>query len=139
LRGKYASEGPDKSIEPLHVFGEGLSYTSFAYSELKAPLMIKAGEGVRLSVKVTNTGKRQGEEVVMLFRSYPVNPVTTPERLLTDFKRISLPAGESCVVELAVQPEQLTLLNNKLQPQAPIGKFIFTLGNNLMSKEITVK
>ncbi|HQK28505.1 MAG TPA: glycoside hydrolase family 3 C-terminal domain-containing protein, partial [Smithellaceae bacterium] len=81
--------------EPLFPFGYGLSYTSFSYSKLSAPKILKAGEELTVSVEVKNTGRRDGEEVVEVYLSRPdsSSPVN-PLRWLAAYKRLFLRAGE---------------------------------------------
>ncbi|MGZ8844490.1 MAG: glycoside hydrolase family 3 N-terminal domain-containing protein [Pyrinomonadaceae bacterium] len=79
------------SKEPLFPFGYGLSYTSFEYSNLKiSPAQIGPAGEARVSVTVTNTGKRAGDEIVQLYIHDLVSSVTRPVMELKDFKRISL-------------------------------------------------
>ena len=80
---------------PLYPFGHGLSYTSFAYSGLRtSAASIGANKTVTVSVDVSNTGKRAGDEVVQLYTRHIGSSVTRPKRELRGFKRISLKPGE---------------------------------------------
>ncbi|TDD88965.1 glycosyl hydrolase [Saccharopolyspora karakumensis] len=97
------------SLDPtaLFPFGHGLSYTTFAYSDLA----ISAGEvatdgSVDISCSVTNTGDRDGDEVVQLYLRDPVAQVTRPVRQLTGFKRVSVPAGESRTVSFHLHADR---------------------------------
>jgi beta-glucosidase len=96
--------------EPLWPFGYGLSYTSFAYSGLglpKAPL--QAGDPLNVTVKVTNTGKVQGDEVVQLYLEFPHVP-GAPLRALRGFQRVHLAPGASQQVEFHLQPRDLSMV-----------------------------
>ena len=89
--------------KPLYPFGYGLSYTTFSYSDLMLPTKaLKAGDPLTAEVTVTNTGKREGDEVVQLYLSFP-NVAGSPIRALRGFKRIHLKPGES--QKVALRPE----------------------------------
>ncbi len=98
--------------EPLYPFGYGLSYTSFRYSDLKAPRQIQTGKDLKISCNVTNTGERDGDEVVQLYVSHPRTYSVTPIRSLKGFKRIHLKKGESRKVEFSLTPRDLGLVND---------------------------
>jgi beta-glucosidase len=93
---------------PLYPFGHGLSYTSFAYSGLRtsAP-SIRANGKVTVSVDVTNTGKRAGDEVVQLYARHVGSAVSRPNRELRGFKRISLKPGEHRTVRFDLPASSL--------------------------------
>ena len=88
---------------PVRPFGFGLSYTTFAYDELTAESAEVATDGrVRVAVRVTNTGDRDGDEVVQLYAHDVVASVTRPVAQLVGFRRVAVPAGESVVVRFDV-------------------------------------
>jgi beta-glucosidase len=93
---------------PLYPFGHGLSYTSFAYSELviSTPSMAADGE-VRISCTVTNTGTRAGHEVVQLYTHQQRSRVKQPLRQLRGFEHLTLAPGESRRVELTLTAADL--------------------------------
>jgi beta-glucosidase len=99
--------------EPLYPFGYGLSYTSFAYSELKFPVETKGGESVKVSVTVKNSGSLDGEEVVQLYLTDEKASTPRPVRQLEGFSRIFLKAGESKTVEFVLDPRQFSIINGK--------------------------
>ena len=99
--------------DPLYPFGFGLSYTTFGYSDLQLPKEAKAGQDIKVSVKVTNMGDRDGEEVVQLYVTDEKASTPRPIRQLEGFKRISLKKGESQVVEFTLNPRALSMINNK--------------------------
>jgi beta-glucosidase len=92
--------------KPLYPFGYGLSYTTFAYSDLKIKSPNPDGT-VEISVKVKNTGTRAGDEVVQLYVSFPDSKVERPIKQLKGFKRINIPVGETKQVDLILQTEDL--------------------------------
>ncbi|GAB3831126.1 glycoside hydrolase family 3 C-terminal domain-containing protein [Pontibacter rugosus] len=96
--------------QPLYSFGHGLSYTTFKYDQLSIPAKAKTNSPVTVSVRVTNTGKMDGEEVVQLYTSREVNGYKTPIRALKGFQRISLKKGESRVVTFQLRPQDLTVI-----------------------------
>lgn len=100
----------------LYGFGFGLSYTSFAYDQLKMPASAIAGKTVQVSARVTNTCKRDGEEVVQVYVSHP-GVTGAPLRALKGFQRIFLKAGESRVVQFDLRSEDLSIVgyDGKLQ------------------------
>ena len=94
--------------KPLYPFGFGLSYTSFAYKGLKlsAP-KVKAEGGVNVTVKVKNTGKRAGDEVVELYVQHLGSAVERPRLELKGFKRVRIEAGAEQNVTLELKPRDL--------------------------------
>ena len=97
--------------KPLYAFGHGLSYTTFAYDQLKMPATLKQGQKGTVSVRVTNNGKRDGEEVVQLYVSHNLDHTKTAIRSLRGFKRIHLKAGESKTVWFALTPHDLSVVD----------------------------
>ena len=83
-----------RHIAPLFPFGYGLSYTTFAYSGLKVPPILKRGQSVPVRVTVQNTGKRAGDEIVQLYVRDLAPKVDRPVRELKGFQRVSLAPGE---------------------------------------------
>ncbi len=93
-----------KNQTPLFPFGFGLSYTSFQYSGAKVEH--KAGDDATVSVKVTNSGKRAGSEVVQLYLGFPAEAAEPPKQL-KGFGRVELKPGESKVVTMTVNKDSL--------------------------------
>ncbi len=118
---KYQSNYLDVRNDPLYPFGFGLTYTTFAYStpRLSASHM-HAGQSVRLSIEVANTGTRRATEVVQLYVHDRVASVSRPVQELKAFRRICLDAGEHTVVDMDITTDMLTYLdadgNTVLEP-----------------------
>lgn len=106
----------------LYGFGYGLSYTSFRYDQLKTTA--SANKKILVSARVTNTGKRDGEEVVQLYISGGAKLV----RSLKGFQRISLKAGESKLVQFMVTPEYLGEMDDNGKPVRFTGKVQIAVG-----------
>lgn len=95
------------TTEPLFPFGHGLSYTTFAYGKAKASSKsIKTGDEVTITIPVTNTGERDGEEVVQLYLSRPGDK-EGPTHALRGFQRVPLAKGETKAVSLTLSPDDL--------------------------------
>ena len=119
------------SKEPLFPFGHGLSYTTFDYSNLKvSPAQIRPQDQTKVSVTVSNTGKRAGDEIVQLYIRDLVSSVTRPVMELKDFKRISLAAGETKIVEFTITPDKLSFLNLKMETVVEPGWFDVMVGTS---------
>jgi len=127
------------SKEPLFPFGYGLSYTTFEYSNLKiSPAPIGPAGQAKVSVTVTNTGKRAGDEVVQLYIRDLVSSVTRPVMELKDFKRISLAAGESKSIEFTITPDKLSFLDLNMRNVVEPGWFDIMVGTSSVKYQ-TVK
>ncbi|MGD8897790.1 MAG: glycoside hydrolase family 3 C-terminal domain-containing protein [Acidobacteriota bacterium] len=93
--------------EPLFPFGHGLSYSTFAYSDLEAPAELNAGEPLSVEAQVTNTGTREGDEVVQVYLTFPKLP-GAPLRALRGFTRVHLKPGESETVRFTLSDRGLS-------------------------------
>jgi beta-glucosidase len=94
--------------KPLYAFGFGLSYTSFQYSALHvSPEHIETGQEAHVSFTLTNSGARDGDEVVQLYVTHRKSKVDRPDEELKGFQRIHLKARESRRVTLALPAEEL--------------------------------
>ena len=113
---------------PLYPFGFGLSYTNFTYSNLSLPKEVKMGENITVSVKVTNSGERDGDEVVQLYLTDEKASTPRPIRQLEGFKRISLKKGESQTVTFTLEPRQLSMIDDKDKQVEEPGFFTIAVG-----------
>lgn len=117
----------DKS--PLFPFGYGLSYTNFSYGKPSvAPAQIAPDGQAKVTVAVTNTGKRAGDEIVQLYIRDLVSSVTRPIKELKDFKRISLQPGETETVEFVVTPDKLWFYDLNMKRVVEPGTFEIMVG-----------
>jgi beta-glucosidase len=98
--------------EPLFPFGYGLSYTTFAYSNLRIPSTVSGGD-VKISVEVENTGTVAGEEVVQLYVHRAGSSWPDPIRSLVGFERVSLQPKRKRLVEFTVSAAQISRVNGK--------------------------
>jgi beta-glucosidase len=95
--------------EPQYHFGHGLSYTTFSYANLRTnPATLESHGAVDVSVDVTNTGTRAGDDVVQLYVSYPESQVSRPHKQLRGFQRVSLQPGETKSVTLRIAADDLS-------------------------------
>jgi beta-glucosidase len=114
---------------PLWAFGHGLSYTTFRYHPIKVhPARIAPDGQATVSVNVTNTGKRAGDEVVQLYLHDAVASVTRPVKELRGFSRVHLAPGESKRVEFKLGPADLGLWNRDMKHVVEPGKFDIMVG-----------
>lgn len=119
----------DKS--PLYPFGFGLSYTDYSYDGINlSSTKIKAGEPLKVSVNVTNTGNTDGEEIVQLYIRDVVSSVSRPVKELKDFARVALKAGESKKISFTVTPDKLAFLNADMKNIIEAGMFEIMVGGS---------
>jgi beta-glucosidase len=128
-----------KDIAPLFPFGYGLSYTTFGYSNLKLSQPVLQPDGtVTVTVDVTNTGKRAGEEVVQLYMHDPQPKIDRPVRELKGFAKIALKPGETKSVSLKLTPRDLSYFDVLgKQWKANAGNYEIEVGSS--SRVIRVK
>ena len=127
----------DKS--PLFPFGFGLSYTTFSYGQPSiAPAQIAPNGQAKVTVAVTNTGKRAGDEIVQLYIRDLMSSVTRPIIELKDFKRISLQPGETKTVEFTITPDKLWFYDLNMKRVVEPGTFDIMVGPSSVTHQ-TVK
>jgi beta-glucosidase len=121
----------DMPATPLYPFGYGLSYTQYAYSNLRIDPPLIHPEGLaRVSVEVKNTGGRAGTETVQLYVHEPVGPVATPIKRLRGFERVELQPGETKNVTLTLTAEDLQLLDRDMHWRVIPGDFEIMVGKS---------
>jgi beta-glucosidase len=128
---KYRSKYLDVSNEPLYPFGWGLSYTTFEYKNLKlsAP-KITAGQKLKVSITLSNTGSYAGEETVQLYVRDLVASVTRPVKQLRAFKKVFLKAGESQELSMEISVNDLKFYNKNMRWVAEPGVFDVMVGGD---------
>lgn len=113
----------------LYPFGYGLSYTTFEYSDLDiTPRVITPNESATVHLKVTNTGKRAGDEVVQLYIRDVLSSITTYEKNLAGFQRIHLEPGEAQELSFTIDRKHLELLDADMKWVVEPGDFVLMAG-----------
>jgi beta-glucosidase len=125
----FEIEGEHAAIKPQFEFGFGLSYTTFAYSNLRlGKQTISQSEELPVSVTVKNTGRRAGDEVVQLYLSDLVASIAPAGRRLKRFARISLAPGEERTVNFILRQEDLSFIGINNRPVIEPGDFEVMIG-----------
>ena len=134
----YTSSYIDLSNSPKFPFGFGLSYTTFQYSDLKlSNNKMKNNESIEVTVKITNTGKYAGEEVVQLYLRDKFGSVVRPIKELKGFEKIKLNVGETKTVKFVIDNQKLSFYNDKLEFKSEPGDFDLMIGSS--SEDIRLK
>jgi beta-glucosidase len=129
----YLSEEPG----PLWPFGFGLSYTTFRYDHLAVkPEHIAPDGRSTMTVTVTNTGKRAGDEVVQLYIHDVVSSVTRPVQELKGFRRIHLNPGEAKHIEIVIGPEHLSFFDGSMKRVVEPGRFEVMVGGSSAAADL---
>jgi beta-glucosidase len=127
---------------PLFPFGYGLSYTTFRYSDLQiSPKQIKPDGEATVTVNVTNSGQRAGDEVVQLYIRDETSSVTRPVKELKDFVRITLAPKETKRVSFRITPDKLWFYNQEMKRVVESGTFQIMVGAdsvNLTAQKLEV-
>lgn len=125
--------------EPLFPFGYGLSYTTFKYGKMKLDSSVKVGETAKITVPITNTGSRDGEEVVQVYLKKS-GETDGPIKTLRAFKRVRIPAGKTVKVELALTPKQLEWWDNTTNTMRTMqNTFDVLVGGSSQEKDLQKK
>lgn len=128
---KFRSNYLDVSNDPLYPFGYGLSYSTFKYSPVKlSSNALKSNQTLNAQVRVTNTGKYDGAEVVQLYIRDLVGSVTRPVKELKGFQKIFLKAGETKTVTFNITVNDLKFYNSALKYVWEPGDFEIMIGTN---------
>lgn len=140
---KYASNYIDETNGPLFPFGYGLSYTKFGYSDvsLSDAQMAKDGK-ITASVMVSNTGDRDGDEIVQMYIHDRYSTILRPVKELKGFKRVHIAKGGSVKVDFDIDAKTLQYLNAEGKPFLEPGAFEIMIGPNsrdVKTAELTVK
>lgn len=120
----------DADYNPQYEFGYGLSYTTFKYSNLRlSAVKITENDKLQISVDVTNTGTREGKEVVDVYLSDLYASITPDKKRLKAFEKISLKPGEVKTVDFTITKEELAFINANNQKVVEPGEFEIQIGN----------
>lgn len=116
--------------QPRYPFGFGLSYTSFQISDLKTS-QISPKDTLCFSLKVKNTGTREGAEVVQLYIAFPQSSIDRPEKLLRGFKKVYLQPGEGRTIDFSIPASELAYYNTETKNWVvEKGKYEVLVGNS---------
>ena len=138
--GHYVFEKP----EPLWMFGEGLSYTEFKYTECQLNAsQFHAGDTLKATVQIQNTGARDGADVIQLYVHCEASSVATPQQELKAFKKQFIAAGGNESVDLEMPISELTVYNDAMKPVVEPGQVEIEIGssprNIIFRKTITIE
>jgi beta-glucosidase len=127
--------------KPLFPFGYGLSYTTFKFENVRMePQIILPGGMAKVSVDVTNTGTREGDEVAQMYIHQRIASVTRPVMELRGFKRVALKPGEKTTVEFSLTPEALSMLNEDMHRVVEPGTFDIMVGpSSVETKSVSLQ
>ncbi|MBY8948067.1 glycoside hydrolase family 3 C-terminal domain-containing protein [Pseudomonas sp. SH10-3B] len=126
---RYASGYIDEHWAPLYPFGFGLSYTSFSYSAPRLSAQrLASTQALAVTVTVTNTGARSGDEIVQLYLRDDVASVTRPVRQLRGFRKVYLAPGEARELTFTLDQEDFALLDSDFSPVVEAGTFTVFVG-----------
>ncbi|MFC5281934.1 beta-glucosidase BglX [Pedobacter alpinus] len=127
----YRSTYLDISNAPQYAFGHGLSYTNFKYSNLKLSTnKIYLNDTIKVTLDVTNTGSRDGEEVVQLYLKDQVAQPIRPVMELKDFTKMMVKAGETKTITFVIERDKLSFYNEKLDWITQPGAFKLMIGSS---------
>jgi beta-glucosidase len=126
------------AFNPQFSFGEGLSYTTFAYKDLRLDKPIISGsEELTVSITVTNTGQRAGKEAVLVYVSDLVATLSPPNRRLRRFAKVNLEPNQSRTLTFKLRREDLSFIRSDNKPIAEPGEFEVKIGG--LSQRFTLK
>jgi beta-glucosidase len=125
-------------VSPLYPFGYGLSYTTFAIGNVRLEKKtIRASSSTRVLADVTNTGKREGAEVVQMYIRDVVSSVTRPVKELKGFQKVTLAAGEKKMVSFDITPDLLAFYDVNMKYVVGPGEFHIMIGNSSRDQDLT--
>ncbi len=128
---KFTSKYIDSPNDPLYPFGYGLSYTSFEYGDISLSKSdLKGNESLTVTIRVKNTGKYEGQEVVQLYVSDPVASISRAVKELKGFQKVAIAPGETKNVKFTVSTDALKFYNSNLEYNWEPGEFEIQIGGN---------
>ena len=126
----YMHDGTPSRYNPLFEFGHGLSYTGWAYSNLRlSNSSMSEGDIISVSVDVTNTGRRQGMHSVLMFTRDRFASITPSVRRLRGFEKITLAPGQTQTVSFDLAAEDLAFIGRDNKPVTEPGVFKIMIGD----------
>jgi beta-glucosidase len=128
IKGMVLSRYVQGPKQPLFYFGEGMSYTSFEYSDLAMDKEIQADGTLKLSCKITNTGTMDGEEVVQVYVTDEISSMLRPNKELTGFKRLAIEAGQTKTVHFTMKANQFAFLDADMKWIVEAGEMTVRVG-----------
>lgn len=135
---KKSAETDPVKFNPQFELGSGLSYTNYAYSDLKLSSDQMSVDGsIDVTVKIKNTGKRDGKEAVLLFVQDQVRSITPPVKQLKGFEKIALKSGESKTVSFTLKASDLSFIGQDLKRVTEAGAFAVSVGS--LTQEFVIK
>lgn len=138
-KSKFTSRYLDAPFDALFPFGYGLSYTTFAYADLKVE---EERDSLRVSVRLKNSGERKGTEVIQLYMQDVTASLVRPVKELKGFRRVELGAGEECTVSLELKKKDMGFYNNQGEYVQEDGLFRIYVGGSsrdCLCEEVRVK
>ena len=133
----YKRKYIDSPTANLFEFGDGLSYTEFTYSDIQlSKAEIASDDVVVVSVTVSNTGNRAGDEVVQLYIRDQFSRVTRPVKELKGFQRVTLKPDESQRVQFKITPDMLAYYNLDMEWQLEPGNFTIMVGGSSRDRQL---
>ena len=125
-------------VSPLYAFGYGLSYTTFAIEKVRLEKKtIRSNGSTRVMADVTNSGKREGAEVVQMYIRDVVSSVTRPVKELKGFQKVTLRPGETKTVTFNITPELLAFYDVNMKYVVEPGEFCIMVGNSSRDENLT--
>lgn len=138
IRKGWGKRYADMPATPLFAFGDGLSYTTFEYANLRISPASTGPEGeVRVSADIRNSGARGGAEVVQLYLRDVLASVSRPVMELRGFEKVFLRAGEKKMVHFTITRDDLTMLDQSLNPVVEPGVFKVMVGHSSADIRLT--
>jgi beta-glucosidase len=125
-------------VSPLFAFGYGLSYTTFAIEKVRLEKKsIRANGSTRVLAEVTNTGKREGAEVVQMYIRDAASTVTRPVKEMKGFRKVTLRPGEKKTVTFDITPDLLAFYDVNMKYIVEPGEFFIMVGNSSRNEDLT--
>lgn len=137
VRGQHGDRYADLTQEPLFPFGHGLSYTQYAYSNMRlGSSTLTSGDTAQVFVDVQNIGQRAGVEIVQVYVSDVVTSATWVNKALKGFDRVHLAPGEKKTVEIELPWEAFQIVNAEGQPVVEPGEFEILTGPSSRDQDL---